>query len=334
MTREELLSEIRKIEIASRNFSRFSLSGSYRSALKGSGMEIAGFKEYSPDDDYRSVDWNVSARSGKVYSRLYQEERENPLFFIVDTSASMYTGGSFTGKRKTKIESAAVVMAVIAFSAVFNNDRAGSVFCSDTVEAEREIGGKSAHIADMVFSLVDHKPERPVFDIEYALSCIPSSMKRGCCFVISDFRTPVPSGRLHAAGKKTDLVFIRITDPSDSFQEGGFSFPAADINFYESSVGSRLLNRKKLSSSSGRMPGNSETGTSSEKGGAGKKIYKSGRTFIRLAGKNREKLAKEAAYYFDEQKRLILKEGISLLDISTEDNIPSSVNSFFRNRKL
>ena len=292
MNRKDLLSEIRKIEIASRNSTWFSLSGNYRSVLKGSGMEIAGFKEYSPDDDYRAVDWNVTARSGKVYSRIYQEEREIPLFFIVDTSYSMYTGGSPAG-RKTKIEAAAVAEAVLAFSAVFNNDRAGSVFCSDTVEDEKRIGGKASHIAGMIFSLLDHSPEKPFFNIKYALSCIPRSMKRGCCFVISDFKTDVPSGILNAAGRKTDLVFIRITDPSDRFNVGRFSFCASDFS------------RKKNSL-----------------------------RYISLSGKSGRLKREIAEKHLNEQKRLIIKEGIPVIDISTEDNIPAVINRFFQKRRI
>ena len=322
MTREELISEIRKIEIASRNNSRFSMSGSWRSVLKGTGMEIAGFKEYSADDDYRAVDWNVSARSGKVYSRIYQEERENPVFFIIDTSFSMYTGGSFRTGRKTKIEAAAVVAAVIAFSAVFNSDRAGSVFCSDTVENEFRLDGKSSHIADMVFSLLDHEPCSPFFSIPYALSCIPSSIKKGCCFVISDFKSPLPEGKMHAAGRKTDLVFIRITDPSDSFTEGGFSFKAAH------SVSSAV--------NSGQSTGRVMTGKGFSSAGRSGDIKSSdpGKSFFMLTGKKREQLKRKADAFLADQKKLIIREGIPLLDISTEDNLPAVVSGFFRNRSI
>ena len=319
MTRDELVSEIRKIEIASRNVSRFSMSGSYRSALKGTGMEISGFKEYSADDDYRAVDWNVSARSGKVYSRIYQEERENPVFFIIDTSFSMYTGGAYSSGRKTKIESAAVIEAVIAFSAVFNSDRAGSVFCSDTVENEFRLDGKSSHIADMVFSLLDHSPGSPFFDMSYALSCIPSSMKKGCCFVISDFKSPLAAGRLHSARKKTDLVFIRITDPSDFFSEGDFSFHAAGTAGVSGDSAGSLKNGKSILSEGkrGKIKGPDEAGS-----------------YFMLNEGKRELLKHKAENFLDNQKRLIIRAGIPLLDISTEDNLPAAVNRFFRNRIL
>ncbi len=320
MNREELLAEIRKIEITSRNSSRYSMSGNYRSVLRGSGMEISGFKEYSPDDDYRSVDWNVSARSGKIYSRIYQEERDNPVFFIIDTSQSMYTGGLYNGKRKTKIEAAAVAVASIAFSAVFNNDKAGSVFCSDTVEDEKRIGGKTAHIADMVFSLLDHVPEKPVFDITYALSCIPSSVKKGCCFIISDFKSPLPEGMMHAAGRKTDLVFIRITDPSDSFREGSFSFSAGNVDTAYS-YPHKVVRKTAVRDESGRRAGRS----------GGKRR---GECYFRLTGNNRIKLEQEALHFLDRQKSLIIREGISLLDISTEDNILPAVNNFFLRRRI
>ena len=325
MTRDELVSEIRKIEIASRNISRFSMSGSYRSALKGTGMELSGFKEYSADDDYRTVDWNVSARSGKVYSRIYQEERENPVFFIIDTSFSMYTGGSLSRKRKTKIESAAVAGAVIAFSAVFNSDKAGSVFCSDRVENEFRLDGKSSHIADMVFSLLDHSPCSPFFDVSYALSCIPSSIKKGCCFVISDFKSPLPSGRIHAAGKKTDLVFIRIIDPADIFSEGDFSFYASGTSAVSGRSGSRgkrsIISGKRISSEGKKIKGKTEKSDTGE-------------SYFMLKGKKREHLKQKAEDFLDIQKRLIIREGIPLLDISTEDNIPAVISRFFRNRTL
>ena len=323
MTREDLVSEIRKIEIASRNSSRFSLSGNFRSALKGSGMEIAGFKEYSTDDDYRAVDWNVSARTGRIYSRIYQEERENPVFFIVDTSSSMYTGGLYSGERKTKIETSAVVMALIAFSAVFNNDRAGSVFCSDTVEDEYKIGGKSAHIADMVFSLLDHNPSEDFFDLSYALSCIPQSIKRGCCFVISDFKTTLPSGQINAAGRNTDLVFIRITDPSDTFSEGLFSFYASDVS------GEFGLTVKKTSNENK----NNKPGSLSAVFRRKNNTFTDRSRYINLGRKNSNSLKDRAEKYLEEQRKLIIREGVSFLDISTEDNIPSAVNSFFQNRK-
>ena len=323
MTRQELISEIKRIEIASRNNSRFSMSGTYRSALKGTGMEIAGFKEYSADDDYRAVDWNVSARSGKVYSRIYQEERENPVFFIVDTSYSMYSGGSYKTGRKTKIETAAVVAAIIAFSAVFNSDRAGSVFLSDAVEKEFRLDGKSSHIADMVFSLLDHNPCCPFFDIPYALTCIPSSIKKGCCFVISDFKSPLPEGRMHTAGRKTDLVFVRITDPSDIFREGTFSFNASHTAPASVSRGLKTVRR--------RSDGKS---FSPEVKAEKQDRLKDGGGYFMLAGKNKEQLKQKAETFLDNQKRLILREGIHFLDISTEDNLPAAVSRFFRNRKL
>jgi uncharacterized protein (DUF58 family) len=295
MERDDLISEIRKIEIASRRSSPFSLSGNYRSVLKGAGLEIEGFKEYSTDDDYRAIDWNVTARSGRLHTRIYREEREIPLFFIVDTSYSMYTGGSFGGKRKTKIETSAVVMAVLAYSASFNNDKAGSVFCSDILEKEQNLGGKSAHIADMVFSLLDHIPVKPVFDLKYALSCIPSELKKGCCIVISDFKSPISSGDLYAAGKKTDLIFIRVTDPSDTFKEGNFSFTASCINSFP--------------------------------------VKQIKERFVSLSGPGKKGLAEESESFLSDQKAIILKGGVSFMDISTEDNIPALINDYFLKRR-
>ena len=295
MERGDLISEIRKIEIASRRSSPFSLSGNYRSVLKGAGLEIEGFKEYSTDDDYRAIDWNVTARNGRLHTRIYREEREIPLFFIIDTSYSMYTGGSFAGGRKSKIETSAVVMAVLAFSAAFNNDRAGSVFCSDIIEKERTLGGKSAHIADMVFSLIDHIPVKPVFDLKYALSCIPSELKKGCCIVVSDFKSPIPLGELYAAGKKTDLIFIRVTDPSDTFKEGNFSFTASCINTFP--------------------------------------VKQIKERFFPLSDRCRKELSEDSESFLSDQKAMILNGGVSLIDISTEDNVPALINDYFLKRR-
>ena len=307
MNREELISEIRKIEIVSRMRSPFSLSGSYRSALKGSGIETAGFKEYSPDDDFRSIDWNMSARSGKTYTRLFQEEREIPLFFIIDISPSMYTGGSHKKGRRSKIETSSLVLASLAFSAVFNRDKAGAVFCTDSIKKEIPMMKDPRHIADMVFSLIDFDPgydrssrgkkEKGVsgqntFDISNALSAIPSeSLRKGSCFIISDFKSPVPAGKLNSTGRKTDLIFIRITDPSDTFIPGGFSF----------------------------SPFTS--------GDRGKGCY------ISFMKKDREMLSGSAEKYISEQRQLIINAGIPLIDISTDSNIFSTMNTFFRQRR-
>ncbi len=208
----QLLSRIRNIPLVSSKLVEGFLSGNYRSVFRGPGLEFDEVREYSDGDDIRSIDWNVTSRMGEPYVKTFREEREMALLLMVDVSASLQVGsGTFR-----KADTAAIVSALLAHSAVHNNDRVGAVFFSDRIEKWVPPMKGRNHLMRLVQDMASIEPEGKGSDMSLAIACVEQSMKRrGICIIVSDFRTKPSYRQLSMLGRKHDLIAIKITDPSD-----------------------------------------------------------------------------------------------------------------------
>mgnify|MGYP000704590611 CR=1 FL=1 len=212
MIPKEILRQIHRIEINTRRLVEEVFAGQYESAFKGQGIEFAEVREYQPGDDIRSIDWNVTARTGKPFVKQYTEERELTVMLLVDMSGSQYFGST----HKTKSEIAAEVAALLAFSAIKNNDRAGLI--SFTSDIEKFIPPKKGqtHILRMVREILYFKPKKRGTDIGKALKyLIEVCKKKSIAFLISDFIGEDYEVFLRGAYKTHDLVALVVGDPSE-----------------------------------------------------------------------------------------------------------------------
>src|SRR6187399_1385894 len=184
METSELLKKVRTIEIKTRGLSSHIFSGEYHSAFKGRGMAFSEVREYMPGDDIRAIDWNVTARFGHPYVKVFEEERELTVMLLVDVSAS----GSFGTKSQFKKDLITELCAVLSFSAIQNNDKIGLIFFSDKIEKFIPPKKGKTHILRIIRELIEFTPTSKKTDISEALRYIINVIKkRSICFVISDF---------------------------------------------------------------------------------------------------------------------------------------------------
>ncbi len=210
METSELLKKVRKIEIKTRGLSNQIFSGEYHSAFKGRGMTFSEVREYQPGDDIRSIDWNVTARFNNTYVKVFEEEREMTVMLVVDLSAS----GEFGTQKQLKHELITELCAVLAFSAIQNNDKIGVIFFTDKIEKFIPPKKGKTHILRIIRDLIEFKPEHKKTDLKLALKYLTSVIKkRSIAFVISDFMDNNNFlDALKIANKKHDLVALRIYD--------------------------------------------------------------------------------------------------------------------------
>ncbi len=205
----EVLKKIRRIEIRTKRLVNDVFSGEYHSVFKGQGMEFDEVREYQPGDDIRDIDWNVTARMGVPYIKRFMEERELVVMFLLDVSAS----GRFGTGDSTKLDTAAEICALLAFSAIQNNDKVGAVVFSDHVEKFIPPDKGRSHALHVVRELLFFQPEGRGTDIGEALSYLQRVLKRrAIVFVLSDFIAPDFSRPLGLAARKFDLVALNIRD--------------------------------------------------------------------------------------------------------------------------
>ena len=184
METSELLKRVRKIEIKTRGLSKNIFAGEYHSAFKGRGMTFSEVREYQYGDDIRNIDWNVTARHNRPYVKIFEEERELTVMLMIDVSASR-NFGTISKLKKNQITE---IAAVLAFSAIQNNDKIGVIFFSDKIEKFIPPKKGRTHILHIIRELIDFYPEDKQTDIEQALEYMTNSIKKRCtCFVISDF---------------------------------------------------------------------------------------------------------------------------------------------------
>lgn len=213
METSELLKKVRKIEIKTRGLSSQIFSGEYHSAFKGRGMAFSEVREYTPGDDVRSIDWNVTARFSSPFVKVFEEERELSVVLLVDTSAS----GLFGTRNQLKQELITELCAVVAFSATQNNDKIGVIFFSDKIEKFIPPKKGKSHILRIIRELIEFKPENTTTNLEVALKYLNNVIKkRSVVFLISDFLTENNyRDALKIANKKHDVVALRIIDKTE-----------------------------------------------------------------------------------------------------------------------
>ena len=205
----EVFKKIRRIQIQTTHLANDLLAGAYRSAFKGKGMEFEEVREYQPGDDIRTIDWNVTARMQHPYVKNFREERDITVMLVVDISSS-----SRFGSHKLKSELTAEIGAVIAFSAIKNNDRIGLILFSDVVEKYIPPRKGTRHVMRLIRELLLNEPSHRKTNIAVALDFLGSVVaKSGVCFLISDFISPSYAHEVALIAKKHDLITIGITDP-------------------------------------------------------------------------------------------------------------------------
>lgn len=212
METKELLKRVRKIEIKSRGLSTQLFSGEYHSAFKGRGMSFSEVREYQPGDDIRNIDWNVTARFNHPYVKIFEEERELTLILLVDMSGS----GSFGTQGQFKLELITELCAVIAFSALQNNDKVGVIIFTNGIEKFIPPKKGRKHVLRIIRELIDFQPTNNQTDIGEALRYLMNvTKKRSTVFLLSDFFDRGYEDSLKIASQKHDLVALKISDPRE-----------------------------------------------------------------------------------------------------------------------
>lgn len=209
MESKELLKKVKKIEIKTRRLSNHLFSGHYHSSFKGRGVTFSEVRPYQYGDDFRAIDWNVTARTNDTHIKVFEEERELTLLLMVDCSASQSFGSSLQNKNEIVAE----IAATLAFSATQNNDKIGLVLFSDQVELFIPPKKGKSHVLRIIRELVEWQPKSKKTAIHIALEFVFQVMKKSAIiFLISDFRTTNYEKQLQIATKKHDLTGIRIYD--------------------------------------------------------------------------------------------------------------------------
>lgn len=210
---KELLKKVRVIELKTRGLSEHIFSGEYHSAFKGRGMTFSEVREYSPGDEVRTIDWNVTARFGHPFVKVFEEERELTAMLVADVSGSEDFGTAQQLKRELITE----VCATIAFSAIKNNDKVGLILFSDKVEMFIPPKKGRSHILRLVRELLEFRAESKGTDITEALRYLNNVIKkRSIAFLISDMMDEGYEDALKIANRKHDLVVLRTTDPREA----------------------------------------------------------------------------------------------------------------------
>ena len=212
MIPQEILKKVRHIEIITRSLVEDVFSGEYHSIFKGLGMEFSEVREYQPGDDVRSIDWNVTARMGQPYVKKFIEERELTVVFLVDASAS----GLFGSVDRLKNEFAAELCAVLAFSAIKNNDRVGLVILTDQVEKVVVPKKGRKHVLRVIRELLFFEPRHRGTSLREGLEYLIHVLNRqSVVFVVSDFLDRDYERPLKILAQRHDLILMRICDPRE-----------------------------------------------------------------------------------------------------------------------
>ncbi len=214
METTELLKKVRKIEIKTKGLSNHIFSGSYNTAFKGRGMAFTEVREYIPGDDIRAIDWNVTARFNHPYVKIFEEERELTVMLLIDVSGS----NNFGTNKQFKQDMITEIAAVLAFSAINNNDKVGVIFFSSKIEKFIPPKKGTTHILRIIRELLDFKADETTTDISIALKYLRNVIKkRSVAFVISDFIDKGFEDALKIVNKKHDVVCLRIQDEREKF---------------------------------------------------------------------------------------------------------------------
>jgi len=250
---KEILKKVRQIEIRTKNIVNDFFGGDYHSNFKGRGMTFSEFREYIPGDDVRSIDWNVTAKTGKPHIKVFEEERELSVLLLIDVSSS----GVFGSKNELKIDVAVEIAAMLSFSAIKNNDKVGLALFSDKIEKYIPPKKGKKHVLRLITDIVNHD-----FDSNQKRTSIKNaidfankiSKRKSVIFLISDFIDDNFWNELKFLNFKHDLVGLQIYD---SYEK---DFPNIGlINIYDSETGKKTWidtssrkNRKKFSENSNK----------------------------------------------------------------------------------
>ena len=212
MIPREVLAQVRRIEILTGRVVSETLAGEYLSVFKGRGMEFAEVREYSPGDDVRTIDWNVTARTGRPFVRQYTEERELTVVIACDLSGSQFFGSA----HQLKNEIAAELSAVLAFCALQNHDKVGLFLFTEGIERYVPPKKGRKHILHLIRDVLAYKPSQTGTKLAPVLDTINRVLKRHCIlFVISDFRDDGFEKPLRMAAIKHDVIPVVISDPRE-----------------------------------------------------------------------------------------------------------------------
>lgn len=215
MLTNELMTTIRRIELRTRRLVNDSFAGEYHSVFKGRGMEFDEVRPYQPGDEIRTIDWNVTARTGSPYVKCYVEERELTVMLVVDASASE----NFGSVNRFKRELAAELTAVLSFAATTNNDKVGLLIFTDQIELYIPPRKGRKHILRLIRELLAFEPKHTGTDIKLALDSVNRMLKRrSIVFLVSDFIAAPDSYRKELAitNRRHDLIAVDLSDPLES----------------------------------------------------------------------------------------------------------------------
>ena len=209
METSELLKKVRKIEIKTKGLSKQIFSGEYHSAFKGRGMSFSEVRDYTYGDDVRNIDWNVTARTGSPHVKVFEEERELTVILLIDVSKSQSFGTSSAFKKDIIAE----ISAVLAFSAINNNDKVGAIFFSDEIEAYLPPKKGKKNILRIIREVIQLNPKGKATDVGKALEYLNNvQRKRSIVFMLSDFICPPFETPLSISSRRHDVIGINIFD--------------------------------------------------------------------------------------------------------------------------
>ena len=220
MNGSDFFEQVRRIELVSTRLVESLLAGNYRSVFRGVGIEFDEVREYVWGDDVRRIDWNVTSRMGAAYTKTFREERELNLFLVTDISASLLSGSGEVAKNRISL----LVFAILAISAVANNDRVGGVFFSDKIERWVAPAKGKKHVLRLLNDLLSCQARGKGSDLGLAIRTVSECLKRrGICVLISDFKTTGYWHELTHLSRKHDCIAVKIYDPID------FDFPPVGL---------------------------------------------------------------------------------------------------------
>lgn len=212
MQTSEIIKKVRKIEIKTRGLSKQIFSGEYHSAFKGRGMAFSEVRNYYPGDEIRTIDWNVTARTGEPYVKVFEEERELTLMLLIDVSASEFFGTQQHFKNELITE----LSAILSFSAIQNNDKIGLILFSDSVEKYIPPKKGKSHVLRIIRELIDFRPANNGTNISAALEYFSSVIKkRSIAFVMSDFLDENFIRPMKIAAQRHDTIALQVVDRNE-----------------------------------------------------------------------------------------------------------------------
>lgn len=212
MIPKEILKKVKRLEITTRGLVNDVFTGEYHSVFRGRGMEFSEVREYQPGDDIRTIDWNVTARMGHPFVKVFEEERELTVMLLVDVSSS----GDFGSQERMKGDIAIEICALLAFSAIKNNDKVGLIIFTDKIEKFIPPKKGKSHVLRVLRELLYHEPEGTQTDIGGALEYLNRINKRkSVVFLVSDFINKGYEKALQIANRRHDIVAITVTDPRE-----------------------------------------------------------------------------------------------------------------------